>query len=55
MSGQSLAEMLTWEPRDVDTLEQIYHDRTEAADQQALDERFANGTAQVFANMRGGR
>jgi hypothetical protein len=53
MSGQSLTELLDWHPRDVDTLEQIYHDRVQAAEDQAREERFAAGTAQVLAGMRG--
>jgi hypothetical protein len=55
MSGQAFTDLLAWHPRDVDTLEQIYHDRVQAADDEAREARFAAGTAQVFENMKGRR
>lgn len=39
-SGQSFTEMLSWAPRDVDTLEHLFAERARIAEQRAEDERF---------------
>lgn len=37
MSGQSLSELLSWDPRDVDTLQTHYEDLADQAAEQRLD------------------
>lgn len=43
--------LLRWHPRDVDTLCLIYRETAERQEEQAREERFAAGTAEVFRQM----
>lgn len=53
-SGQPFAHMLRWHPRDVDTLEQLYHDDDQRAEDQAREARFAAMAAELRQRMGGG-
>lgn len=58
-TGQPYSDVLTWDPRDVDTAMRILfddQDREQQAEQdRAREARFAAGTQEVFERMRAGR
>lgn len=54
-SGQPFLDLLQWHPRDMETLVAMYEDEAQAAAEQAREERFAAGTAELQRRMREGR
>lgn len=55
LSGQPFSDMLAWHPRDVETLTAMFEAEHQAREEQAREERFAAGTAEVLRRMREGR
>lgn len=55
LSGQPFSDMLSWHPRDVETLTSMFEADQERAAEAAREERFAAGTAEVLRRMREGR